>query len=274
MRARWSSPGPSRRTMSMLPGTTTVCRVPCDRAGVICLLALCHLASMLRAPPPTTQRFAEAGPGLGHTRSTTRCHGVGDRAGCPGTSRRWCPRPTRRTGRAGPGTPGAGRAATARAAGDLDRLARVERDRLDRLGALVVEVPHRDVEDGPRPRRARIDLDLDRAAQQVHVTGDGPDRRRSGCMVRVQVVTSVSRCSPHSTFSQLFGLAGTGAEAVHHVRDGRRAVAQRVVGVAGTARQLDGRRQQHGLQRRQVRRRRRQPEQGADRSVPVPPSRL
>ena len=54
----------------------------------------------------------------------------------------------------------------------------------------------------------------------------------------------------------------TRAEAVYDVGDRGRAVAQRVVGVAGTARQLDRRRQQHGLQRRQVRRRRRQPEQG------------
>ena len=65
------------------------------------------------------------------------------------------------------------------AAGHLHLVARVQTHRVDRLRTLVVEVPHRDVEDGAGPRRARVDLDRDGAAEQVHVAGHPVDRRRA-----------------------------------------------------------------------------------------------
>ena len=69
--------------------------------------------------------------------------------------------------------------------------------RLDRPGALVVEVPDRDVEHRPRPRGAGVHLDLDRAAEQVHVPGGRPDRRR----LRDRPVAGLHRAGlprPHS----------------------------------------------------------------------------
>ena len=173
--------------MLMLLGTTTVCRVACeDAAGPVVRVRVSHGCPVRAAFRSGFERLHVTGAG-GRARAhrqgrvtvqDAQAHLVG--------------------GALAPHDVPVGLALERRQlvaqpldvpAGDLDG---VDRRRactgLIGLAALVVEVPDRDVEEGPRPRRAGVDLDLDRAAEQVHVAGDAADRRRLGRSVRVHDV--------------------------------------------------------------------------------------
>ena len=93
---------------------------------------------------------------------------------CPGTSRRWCRRPTPRTAAAGRCNWGSFcRRVGVVGAGHPVRVAGLDRHRpAQRTQRLVVEVVPRDVEQRARRRRARVQLHLDRAPEQVHVPAE------------------------------------------------------------------------------------------------------
>src|SRR5918994_3016853 len=116
---------------------------------------------------------------------------------------------------------------------------------VERDAALVVEVPHRDVEHPPGLRRALVDVDRDGSPEEVHVPRRGSDRGvlpdRSGA--------ALDRPGREWAAEQVQQVGGGGVltEAALEVRDGHGAVAQ-PLGPVVPARELDGRRQQHRLQ--------------------------
>ena len=149
--------GAEQATMGMLLGTTTVCLV----RGAAVALGVCHRGLMLRLLTPAGHTAIGHAQGRVTSRRprhissvvpsphTTYRSSWPSNAGSRSRSDWSCRQVTRgcRRASAAPASPG---------------------------GALVVEVPDRDVEHLCRP----VDLDLDRAAEQVHVPGGGADRHR------------------------------------------------------------------------------------------------
>ena len=95
---------------------------------------------------------------------------------------------------------------------------------VERDAALVVEVPHRDVEHPPGVRRALVDVDRDGPPEEVHVPGRGADRR----VLPDRAGAALDRPGRDRAAEQVQQVRGGGllAEAALEVRDGHGAVAQ------------------------------------------------